>query len=59
MKGYVYLIENKINGKKYVGKTYRTIESRWKEHLKVAHQYPERPLYRALLKYGEENFTIL
>jgi hypothetical protein len=30
MKGYIYLIENKINDKKYVGKTYLSIEERWK-----------------------------
>ena len=58
MKGYIYLIENKINGKKYIGKTYRTIELRWKEHVKDAKRFPDRPLYKAILKYGEESFSI-
>lgn len=58
MKGYVYLIENKINGKHYVGKTYFTVEKRWKEHIKEAKRHPERPLYAAILKYGESNFVI-
>ena len=59
MKGYIYLIENKINGKKYVGKTYRTIDLRWKEHLRDIKRYPNKPLYKAILKYGENNFTIV
>ena len=54
MKGYVYLIENKINGHKYVGKTYNTIQERWHEHLKDAKREDkaDRPIYRAINKYG-------
>ncbi len=46
MKGYIYLIENKINDKKYVGKTYRKIELRWKEHIKEVEKgnFLNRPL---------------
>ena len=58
MKGYIYLIENKINGKKYIGKTYRTIDLRWKEHLKERFRFPDRPLYRAINKYGIDGFEI-
>ena len=58
MKGYIYLIENKINGKKYIGKTYRSVDLRWKEHLRYYEKYPERPLYRAIKKYGEANFEV-
>ena len=60
MKGYVYLIENKINGHKYVGKTYNTIQERWHEHLKDAKREDkaDRPIYRAINKYGANNFTI-
>ena len=57
MKGYIYLIENKINGKKYIGKTYSSIEKRWKEHIKDRTRF-DRPLYRAMNKYGIENFSI-
>lgn len=57
MKGYIYLIENKINGKKYIGKTYSSIEKRWKEHIKDRIRF-DRPLYRAMNKYGIENFSI-
>lgn len=57
---YIYKITNKINGKIYIGKTMGTIEKRWKEHLKDSkrERSEKRPLYRAINKYGKENFTI-
>ena len=60
MKGYVYLIENKVNNKKYVGKTYLSVEERWKQHCKdaVRTRMEHRPLYEAIRKYGIDNFTI-
>ena len=57
MKGYIYLIENKINEKKYVGKTYLNIEKRWKQHCNDSKRF-NRPLYQAMKKYGIENFSI-
>lgn len=55
----IYKITNKINGKCYVGQSIN-IEKRWKEHKKDAFwkngpEY-EYPLYRAIRKYGLENF---
>lgn len=29
--GYIYLIRNKVNDKKYIGKTVRNYERRWYE----------------------------
>lgn len=60
MQGYIYLIENKINGKKYIGQTTRTIEERWKEHCKdsLKKRLEKRPLYNAINKYGSENFIL-
>ena len=57
---YIYKIENKINGKIYIGKTLKTIQERWKEH---CHDFKrerceKRPLYSAMNKYGIENFFI-
>lgn len=54
----VYLVTNKINGKKYVGQTSQVLEKRWKRH-----QYPlcrgrHSYLYSAICKYGVENFSI-
>ena len=51
-------ITNKINDKMYVGKTEKTIEKRFKEHCQDRKKHPDRPLYRAMNKYGIENFSI-
>ena len=60
MKGTLYCIENLINHKKYIGKTYGLIADRWGEHLRDARKErcSNRPLYRAINKYGAENFKI-
>lgn len=55
---YIYKITNLINGKQYVGQTSLTIQDRFKEHLKDSRKQLDRPLYRAINKYGEENFII-
>lgn len=54
----IYLIENKINGKKYVGQHCGRKDARWKQHLNEAlkRQNP-KPLYASMRKYGTENFT--
>ena len=58
--GYIYVITNKINGKQYVGKTLRTIEERFKQHLRDSDKITleQRPLYKAIQKYGKENFEV-
>ena len=56
--GYIYKITNNINGKCYVGKTERTIEVRWSEHIRPSRWKMDLPLYRAFLKYGIDNFSI-
>ena len=62
MKGTLYCVQNQLNGKMYIGKTYSSIEQRWNEHIKTAHSDADRgknrPLYRAIRKYGVESFTI-
>lgn len=57
---YIYLIENDINNKKYVGKTNFSIEKRFKEHLEDSTKIrkEKRPLYNAIQKYGKEHFSI-
>ena len=55
---YIYKITNQISGKSYVGKTLQSVHQRWKGHCSDKNRYPERPLYRAMNKYGIENFTI-
>lgn len=58
---YIYQIINKINGKSYIGKTEYSVEHRWKEHLKACRQEKNqsRALYRAMNKYGIENFECI
>lgn len=55
---YVYKITNCINQKVYIGQTSFSVEKRWKEHIKDISKHLDRPLYRALAKYGIENFTV-
>lgn len=57
---YIYLITNNVNGKVYVGKTEDSIEHRFKEHIcdSRKERCKNRPLYRAINKYGVENFKI-
>ena len=52
--GIIYLIENQINHKKYVGLTTRNLEIRWKEHMRHSSQ----TIDKAIQKYGKDNFTI-
>ena len=50
----IYLITNKVNGKKYVGQSI-DIERRWKSHI-IASKKSELLIYRAMRKYGIDNF---
>lgn len=58
MKGMIYLIENKINGKKYIGQTTLSVHKRWLNHCKDARMGNDRPLCRAIRKYGQNNFIV-
>jgi group I intron endonuclease len=52
---YVYLIQNRINGKCYVGKA-NDPEARWQSHKYAAQENKRWYLYRAIRKHGIENF---
>jgi len=54
-KYYIYIFQNKINLKIYVGYTYNT-QTRWTNHKSNANQGYEFPIYYAIRKYGWENF---
>jgi len=59
----IYKIENKVNGKVYIGKSEVSIEERWKTHIRKLRNDNHRcsngkrdKLQNAWNKYGEENF---
>lgn len=56
----IYKITNNINEHSYIGQS-RCISERWKNHKLLAFNSNERsyeyPLYRAIRKYGLDNFT--
>ena len=53
----IYKIENKINGKVYIGQSIN-IKIRWQQHKREANcNRRNAPLYNALRKYGLDNFT--
>lgn len=53
---YIYKIENRINGKVYIGQTTKEPEKRWKAHKQSAKSGDNRHLYKAIRKYGIDNF---
>ena len=68
--GYIYRANNIHNGKNYLGKTGKTIEERWSEHLedgralkRVREANPDKKIYgthldNALAKYGPDAFIV-
>lgn len=57
--GVIYKITNKINGKCYIGQT-RDFKNRIRKHIKDSKwdKKSHYPLYRAINKYGWDNFDI-
>lgn len=54
----VYKITCKINNKIYVGQTCETLEQRFKRHMGYQKDESDTKFYRAVRKYGKENFYI-
>ncbi len=55
--GYIYLLENKKNGKRYVGQTTTSIHLRWISHKKDSRKL-DTPLYQDIQKFGFNSFNI-
>lgn len=56
--GSIYIIKNTINSKVYIGQTRVPINIRFSQHLSAARNKGHYTLYKAIRKYGEENFFI-
>lgn len=62
MGNFIYIIKNFANNKIYIGKTERSVEERFREHLQES-RHPNSPTYnyclsRAIRKYGENAFDV-
>ena len=57
-KGYIYKIICLTTGKLYIGQTLRTIEKRWKRHIRDAKKGSEHKFHRAIRKHGADKFTV-
>jgi group I intron endonuclease len=56
--GYIYIIENKLNCKKYIGQTVqKDIKDRWNSHKNLKHKTVGKILLNAYKKYGINNFS--
>lgn len=57
-KGIIYSILNKVNGHRYIGQTQQDLSKRWGQHIQESKTHSNRPLYRAINKYGIGMFTV-
>ncbi len=60
-QGIIYLIQNQLNGKQYIGQTTQCLRARFGAHLSLAKNPSSKShsvLHRAIAKHGEKNFVV-
>ena len=55
----IYLATNKINGKRYVGLTKRSLKARWNQHVNIANKEAKTYFHKAIAKYGRDAFDVV
>lgn len=55
---YIYIITNRINGKKYVGQTSKTVQARFGRHCWRSSAKRPSPVDIAIQKYGKDSFYV-
>lgn len=54
----VYLITNRVNGKRYVGITTKSLQKRWQLHINSANAGSYYWIHKAIRKYGADAFEV-
>src|SRR3990167_1422777 len=54
---WIYVITNRVNGKRYVGQTRVSIERRWAQHMRAA-KASRTAIAAAIRKYGHQAFEV-
>lgn len=54
----IYQITNLKNGKIYIGQTTKDVHCRWAEHIANSKRGKNNVLYKAMRKYGIDNFEV-